>query len=228
MQYRWGYITEVSWRPSWICKLAHFQTQTGQQPKMVQKKKLKIGWIIRTGKRLLISCICKLVHGGHLGYEITWFSNLSRIIHQRVLRNKIEKIGWILMTGELSRWSWICKLAHDIHLGYANWLIFELKQDNPAGGVQKKICKDRMNIDEWRANCSRRSWICKLARGGHLWYANKLIFELEQDSPSEGVEKKNCEDQMNIDDWRAFTSLLNMQISPWQPSWICKLADFQS
>ena len=29
----------------------------------------------------------------------------------------------------------------------------------------------------------RRSWICKVAHGGHLVYANQLIFELNQDSP---------------------------------------------
>ena len=28
---------------------------------------------------------------------------------------------------------------------------------------------------------------------------------------------------MNSGDWRA-----NMQISPWRPSWICKLADFRT
>ena len=48
-----------------------------------------------------------------------------------------------------------------------------------------------------------RSWICKLARGGHLGYA-------------EGVQKKILEDQMN------------MQISPWRSFWICKLAYFRT
>ena len=31
---------------------------------------------------------------------------------------------------------------------------------------------------------------------------------------------------MTITDWRAFTSILNMQINPWRPCYIRKLADF--
>ena len=50
--------------------------------------------------------------------QISWFSNFSKIIHQRVFRKKIAKFGWILATGELSRRSWICKLVHGCHLGY--------------------------------------------------------------------------------------------------------------
>ena len=42
----------------------------------------------------------------------------------------------------------------------------------------------------------------------------------------EGVQKKNSEDQMNIDDWRAFTSIWDMQISQGRPSWICQINDF--
>ena len=39
---------------------------------------------------------------------------------------------------------------------------------------------------------------------------------LKQDNPTKRVQKrkKNSENQMNIDDCRAFTLLLNMQISP--------------
>ena len=48
-------------------------------------------------------------------------------------------------------------------------------------------------------------------------YANWLIFELNQNNPSEGVQEKNPEDRMNIGDWRAFKSILDMQISPWRP-----------
>ena len=53
------------------------------------------------------------------------------------------------------------------------------------------------------------------------------MVELNHDNSSEGVQKKNHEDQMNIDDWTAFTLILDMQISPWRPSRICKLTDFQ-
>ena len=63
------------------------------------------------------------------------------------------------------------------------------------------------------------------------WYgitSLQLIFELKQGNPSEGVKEKNREDQMNNGDWRAFMSIFNMQISPWLPFWICKLADFQT
>ena len=35
-----------------------------------------------------------------------------------------------------------------------------------------------------------RSWIYKLAHGGHVEYANQLIFKLHQDNPSEGVQEK--------------------------------------
>ena len=68
----------------------------------------------------------------------------------------------------------------------------------------------------------RRSWICKVAHGGHLVYANQL----NQDSP-ESVQKKICKDLMTIGIWRTFTSILDMQIIPCRPSWICKLADFE-
>ena len=43
-----------------------------------------------------------------------------------------------------------------------------------------------------------RYWICKLAHGGHLGYANWLTFKLKQDNPLKGVQKKNCEDRINI------------------------------
>ena len=49
---------------------------------------------------------------------------------------------------------------------------------------------------------------------------NKCFLSVWLSNPSECVHKKNCEDGMNIDDWRAFTSILNMQISPWRPSWL--------
>ena len=95
--------------------------------------------------------------------QISWFSSLSRIIHQIVFRKTFAKIGWILMTGERSRrfwmcmqispWlpSWICKLI-STHLKLwiasadfqtqkcgSRQLISKLKQDNPSEGFQKKI-----------------------------------------------------------------------------------------
>ena len=55
-----------------------------------------------------------------------------------------------------------------------------------------------MNIRAGEQLC--RSWICKLAHGGHVEYANQLIFKLIQNNPS-------------VDgDWRVLTSF-----------WICKL-----
>ena len=47
--------------------------------------------------------------------------------------------------------------------------------------------------------------ICKLSHGGHLGYANQLIFALKQYNLSEGVQKKNRKDRMNIGDSRACT-----------------------
>ena len=38
-----------------------------------------------------------------LDMQISWFSNLNRIIHQRVFRKKIAKTGQILATGERLR-----------------------------------------------------------------------------------------------------------------------------
>ena len=40
--------------------------------------------------------------------------------------------------------------------------------------------------------------------------------------------RKKCKNQINIDDWRVFTSIFKMQITLWWPFWICKFADFQS
>ena len=51
------------------------------------------------------------------------------------------------------------------------------------------------------------------------------FFNFSQDNLSEHVEKQILEDLIDIDDWRASTSILNMQISKWRPSWICKFAD---
>ena len=108
-----------------------------------------------------------------LGMEISWFSNSTREIHQRVFRIKIAKIWWSMATGE------------------------------------------RLH----------RSWIYKLAHCGHIEYANQLIFKLDQDNLSEIVEKKIAK---NIGDWRVFTLILEMQISPWRPCLIRKLADFRT
>ena len=58
-----------------------------------------------------------------------------------------------------------------------------------------------MNISDWRAFTSildmqisperlLQSWICKLAHGGHVYYAYKLIFELNRDNLSESVYRK--------------------------------------
>ena len=43
----------------------------------------------------------------------------------------------------------------------------------------------------------------RFVRKSHLGYANELILKLNNGNPSEGVPKKNCEDQTNIDNWRA-------------------------
>ena len=48
------------------------------------------------------------------------------------------------------------------------------------------------------------------------------IGKFSNSNPPKRVHKKS-KNQINIDDWRAFTSILNMQISPWWPSWLCKL-----
>ena len=53
-----------------------------------------------------------------------------------------------------------------------------------------------MNICDWER--LHRSRLYKIAHGGHVEYANQLIFKLDQDNLSESVEKKNCEDRMNI------------------------------
>ena len=60
-----------------------------------------------------------------------------------------------------------------------------------------------------------RSWICKLAHGGHVEYANSLIFKLNQNNPSEGIQESIREDRMNIGDWRAFTSTLDNRYANW-------------
>ena len=53
---------------------------------------------------------------------------------------------------------------------------------------------------------------------------NKLAdFQTETGKSIRGCSEKNCEDLMNFGDWRAFTSILDMQI---RPCLICKLADF--
>ena len=52
---------------------------------------------------------------------------------------------------------------------------------------------------------SPRSWMCILAHGGHVEYANYVIFELNQNNPTDIIQKKNCEDQVNLGEWRAFT-----------------------
>ena len=53
------------------------------------------------------------------------------------------------------------------------------------------------------------------------WFSNstKIIHQ-------KVFKKRIAEVGMNIDDWREFTSILNMQISPWLLSWICIIADF--
>ena len=67
------------------------------------------------------SWTCELAHGGHAEYmQISWFSNSTRIIHQRVFRKKFAKIEWLLATGERLRRYWICKLAYRGRVEYAN------------------------------------------------------------------------------------------------------------
>ena len=51
----------------------------------------------------------------------------------------------------------------------------------------------------------------------------KVVF-VYQNNPSSGAYS----DFFNLGDWRAFTSILNMQISHWWPSRMCKLADYQT
>ena len=162
-----------------------------------------------------------------LDMQISWFSNSNKEIHQRVhidLRytnwpmaailnmqiswffKKIAKIWGILETAECLCRSWICKIAHGGYVEYANYLIFQLRQDNPSEGVKKKNREDRINIGDWRAFTSiiddgYANWPIAA-----ILYANKLIFEIKKENPPESVQKKIRKDRINIGDWRAFTS----------------------
>ena len=116
------------------------------------------------------SCVARVAaHSRFYFKQISWFSNSSKIIHQRVFRKKIVKIRWILTNGERLLRAWI----------YVNKLV--------AAILAIQI-----------------SWFSNLSRIIH-----------------QSVLKKNHNDLMNIEDWRAVTSILDMQISPWLPSWIC-------
>ena len=53
------------------------------------------------------------------------------------------------------------------------------------------------------------------------------IFELKQDHLSERVQKKMAKIEWILKTGELHV-ILNMQISPWRQSWICKLADFRT
>ena len=66
----------------------------------------------------------------------------------------------------------------------------------------------------------------KNSQGGHIGYANKLLFELNQGNPSENVQKISCENHMNIGNCRAFTGTLIRKKEQGQQFWICKSAAY--
>ena len=137
-----------------------------------------------------------------LDMQISWFSNSTREIHQRVFRKKIVKIWWALATGERLRRYWICKLAHVGHVEYANQLFSNSTRMIYQRVLRKKFAKIRWILGT--GECLRWSWICKLAHGGHVKYMQISWFSNSDRIIHQRVfRKKNCEDRMNIGDCRA-------------------------
>ena len=124
---------------------------------------------------VLISWICKLVHGGHLEYEISWFSNLSRIIHQRVFRKKLRRSDeyWLLDSVRVDL-KYVNKPMAAILDMQIRWLSNSSRIIHQRV-FRKKIAKIKLILTTGER--SPWSWICKLVHGGHLGYANLLIFE---------------------------------------------------
>ena len=159
--------------------------------------------------------------------QISWFSKNEQD-NQRLFRKKSWTLDeyWWLESVHVDQ-DRICKLAHGGHLGYANKLIFENEQNNKSEDDQKKIAR----IVRILTTGACRSWICKFTHGGHLGYVVLMLRGVLcafLGPISEGVQIIFHADRMNIDDWRAFTSIQDMRIGPWWPSWICKLADFRT